>query len=410
MKTVLTFVLMALVFSMAVGTPVAFADAKLDSLINLATQARSQVKLQLDRTQNVSDETRNLYEQGSQETELLIAAAQQGNVEESKQHFLAAMKIFRQITQTFSDSVQTMASLKSTPAQAPPVPEFDYRNALHRIENTVNMLKSSAAKNNLPVDFTRIDGLLQTAKTSMENGDVATLEKIYGELKTAISETQKTIRELITQRSNDRAKLFVNSYIAKIDSILAQAKELNLSDEDVAKLTKVKEELASTSDPNQIIIKIKRYSITISTEPANLQEKQTRAAQQRAPPEETRQEEPPRAAGTEGEVGQKEDARNQRMADEITQLENRMAQIQPHVDESIKPKFTRAESLLSKLKNQEFTNVSDYNKTVKMVDMLLDQMERYVKSLQDNNSSRDTGEQQNQDTDSEPKRPQKKDK
>ncbi|MEM2785563.1 MAG: hypothetical protein QXW37_02305 [Candidatus Nitrosotenuis sp.] len=407
MKTILAFALMALVLSTAVGTPMVFANAKLDSLVNLATQARSQVKLQLDRTQNVSDETRNLYEQGNQETELLIAAAKQGNMEESKQHFLAAMKIFRQITQTFSDSAQPMTSLKPTPAQAPPVPEFDYRNALHRIENTVNMLKSSAAKNNLPVDFTRIDGLIQTSKTSMESGDTATLEKTYGELKTAISEMQKTIRDLITQRSNDRARLFVSSYIAKIDSILAQAKELNLSDEDIAKLTKVREELASTSDPNQIIIKIKRYSITISTEPANLLEKQTRAAQEKAIPEEARQEEPPKTADT--GVSQK-DARNQRMADEITQLENRMTQIQPYVDESIKPKFTRAESLLSKLKNQEFTNVSDYNKTVKMVDMLLDQMERYIKSLQDNNSPRDTGEQSNQVADSEAKRPQKKDK
>ncbi|MEM3064225.1 MAG: hypothetical protein QW177_02515 [Candidatus Nitrosotenuis sp.] len=405
MKT-LAFVLMALVLSMAVGTPMAFADAKLDSLVNLATQARSQVKLQLDRTQNVSDETRKLYEQGNVETELLIAAARQGNTEESKQHFLAAMKIFRQITQTFSDSAQTMTSLKATPAQAPPVPEFDYGNALYRIENTIKTLKSSAAKNNLPVDFTQIDGLIQTAKTSMESGDTATLEKTYGELKAAISEMQKTIRELTTQRSNERARLFVSSYIAKIDSILAQANQLNLSDEDIAKLTKIKEELASTSDPNQIIIKIKRYSITINTEPANLQEKQVRAAQERAAPEQTRQEEPPKAA--DAESAQKEEARNQKAADEITQLESRMAQIQPYVDESIKPKFARAESLLSKLKNQEIANVSDYNKTVKMVDILLDQMERYIKSLQDS-LSRDAG-QQIQDTESEPKRPQKKDK
>jgi hypothetical protein len=409
MKTVLTFVLMALVLGMAMGTPMAFADAKLDSLVNLATQARSQVKLQLDRSQNVSDETKKLYEQGSQETEMLIAAARQGNTGEAKQYFLAAMKIFRQITQTFSDSTQTVASPKSTPTQAPPVPEFDYRNALHRIENTVNMLKSSAAKNNLPVDFARIDDLIQLAKTSIENGDVATLEKTYGELKATISEMQRTIRELTTQRSNDRAKSFVNSYIAKIDSILAQANELNLSDEDIAKLTKVKEELASTTDPNQIIVKIKRYSVTISTtESANLQTKQTRAAQEKAPAEETSQEEPPRAADSAEQARQKEDARNQRMADQIAELESRMAQIQPYVDENIKPKFTRAESLLSKLKNQEVANVSDHNRTVKMVDILLDQMERYVRSLQDANSDRDTDEQQNQDTESEPKRPQKR--
>ncbi|MEW6044410.1 MAG: hypothetical protein AB1608_09115 [Thermoproteota archaeon] len=408
MKTVLSLVLMALVLSMAIGTPMAFADAKLDSLVNLATQARSQVKLQLDRSQNVSDETKKLYEQGSQETEMLIAAARQGNVEEAKQHFLAAMKIFRQITQTLSDSTQTVASIKAAPAQAPPVPEFDYRNALHRIENTVNMLKSSAAKNNLPVDFARIDGLIQTAKTSMENGDIATLEKTYGELKTAISQMQSTIRELTTQRSNDRARSFVNSYITKIDSILAQAKELNLSEEDIAKLTKLKEELASTTDPNQIVVKIKRYSITISTtEPANLQAKQARAAQEKAQTEETRQE-PPRAAESgEDQVRQKDDEKTQRASDELAQLESRMAQIQPQVDENIKPKFTRAESLLSKLKNQEIANVSDYNRTVKMVDLLLDQMERYLR-LQETSS--DNTEQQNQDTESEPKRPQKKDK
>ncbi len=406
MKTILSFALMALVASMMISTPMVFADARLDSLVNLAMQARSQVKLQLDRSQNVSDDTKALYEQGSQETELLAAAAKQGNVEEAKQHFLTAMKIFRQITQTFSEAPQEVISIKSTPPQAPPVPQFDYENAIKRIENTVKMLKTSAARNNLPVDFSKIDSLIQLAKTSIENSDTPTLEKSYGELKSAISEMQNTIKELTMQRSNDRAKSFVNGYIAKIDAMLAKAKELNLSDEDITKLNKIKEELASTSDPNQIIIKIKRYSITISTE-ATPQAKQVRAADtEKSQTEETRQE-PPK---TESEDQLKQESvKDQKLADELAQLEARLARIQPYADENIKPKFDRAESLLSKLKNQEITNNSDYNRTVKMVDMLLDQMERYVRSLQDNASSTQDANEQNQNIGPEPKRPSKKD-
>lgn len=406
MKTILSFALMALVTSMMISTPMVFADARLDSLVNLAMQARSQVKLQLDRSQNISDDTKALYEQGSQETELLAAAAKQGNVEEAKQHFLTAMKIFRQITQTFSEAPQEVISIKSTPPQAPPVPQFDYENAIKRIENTVKMLKTSAARNNLPVDFSKIDILIQLAKTSIENGDTPTLEKSYGELKSAISEMQNTIKELTIQRSNDRAKSFVNGYIAKIDAMLAKAKELNLSDEDITKLNKIKEELTSTSDPNQIIIKIKRYSITISTE-AVPQAKQVRAADtEKSQTEETRKE-PPK---TESEDQLKQESvKDQKLADELAQLEARLARIQPYADENIKPKFDRAESLLSKLKNQEITNNSDYNRTVKMVDMLLDQMERYVRSLQDNASSTQDANEQNQNIGPEPKRPSKKD-
>ena len=84
MKTILTFALMMLVVGMVVGTP-AFADSKLDSLVNLATQARSQVKLQLDKLPGVSDEVNALYNQGSQETELLISAAKQGDAAQVKQ-------------------------------------------------------------------------------------------------------------------------------------------------------------------------------------------------------------------------------------------------------------------------------------------------------------------------------------
>ena len=103
-------------------------------------------------------------------------------------------------------------------------------------------------------------------------------------------------------------------------------------------------------------------------------------------------------------IKQREAAKNQKTAAEIARLEARFTDIQPFVDDNIKPKFERAESLLSKLKNQETVSNSDYLRTVRMLDLLLDQMERYVKSLQayEDNTNPDQGtkEQQNQEIES----------
>ncbi|MGI0003961.1 MAG: hypothetical protein ACREAX_01560, partial [Candidatus Nitrosotenuis sp.] len=192
MKTILSLALMALVLSVVVAP--AFADSRIDSLVNLATQARMQVKVQLDKMPGVSDEIRTLYDQGNQETELLISAAKQGDVVQAKQHFLSAMKIFKQISLTFSEQAQPQAALKTTPPpQAAQVPEFDYGNSIKRIEAYTNTLKALTAKNNLSVDFTKIDSLIQLSKTSIANNDMSTLEKTFADLKTAITDTQNII-------------------------------------------------------------------------------------------------------------------------------------------------------------------------------------------------------------------------
>jgi hypothetical protein len=291
---------------------------------------------------------------------------------------------------------------------------------------------------------------------------------------------------MTTQRSNDRAKSFVNSYITKIDAILAKAKELRLSEDDIAKLTKAKEELSSTSNPNQIIITIKRYTVNINiNESTNqrvlataakldsrlaelepyiddnirpkfdaakeivnklrsqettddlillnllnsttneiqnyVQSKQVQTAnteraeteEQKKPTQTETAVEKSTADSKEERIKQREAAKNQKTSAEIARLEARFTDIQPYEDDNIKSKFDKVESLLSKLKNQETVSNPDYHRTIKMLDLLLDQMERYVKSLQayEDNTNPDqdtTKEQQNQAVgSSEAKRPSK---
>jgi hypothetical protein len=71
----------------------------------------------------------------------------------------------------------------------------------------------------------------------------------------------------------------------------------------------------------------------------------------------------------------------QRNQAEVERLEARLANIKPYVDENIDAKFERANSLLSKLKTEEMST-PDYLKTLRMADLLINSMERYVESLQ----------------------------
>jgi len=335
MKTALSFTLFALVASMIVAP--AFADSKLDSFVNLATQARTQVKIQLDKMPSPPEDAKTLYAQGDSETEQLIAAVKKGDSNEAKTHFLAALKAFRQITQIFSEATPVAAPKIAAPPVAAPVPDFDYGNALKRFETNINILKSVAAKNNLPVDFSRIDALLQTAKTNLANNDMDTLEKTFTDLKNAGVDLQNTIKDMVAQRSTARATSFANQYITKIDAVLAQAKDLGLSQDDISKLQNAREELASSGDSTQIIIKIQRvYQINLDLL----------------------------------------DAKNQKILSEISKQESRLTALEPKIDDTIQPKFDSAKSILVALKDP--TSTADPVKLLRMLESTIKDMESYV--------------------------------
>ena len=310
-------ILLVLVGSMMVGYEQVFADAYLDSLVNLATQARAQIKIQLDRMDSVSAEVKELYTKGDAETDLLIAAANQNNTSEAKQRFMSAMKIFRQISQTFSEQAPAQRAVPAADtsmmtATTQQVSETTYRNNLVRTEKYIDTLRTTVIRNSLTVDFTKADELIQNAKSSLAAGNFAEVDRLLGELKAEQSRIQREIKEQTIQQSNARVKAFVNEYIAQIDAILLQAKELGLSDADIAKLTKIKEELVSTRDASQLIIKIKHYYVNISIS----------------------------------------DYKSQKIQSEIAKLEGRLMGLERSIDGSVKTKFDAARQLLTQIKNQ----------------------------------------------------------
>ncbi len=444
MKTVLSFALMAIVASMIVAP--AFADTRLDSLVNLATQARSQIKVQLDKMPGVSDELRALYDQGNQETELLISAVKQGNVEQAKQHFRSAMKIFKQISQTFSEPSSPPVQRITPPQADTSAPQLDptilttYKNDIDRTEKHVSMLKGLVAKSNFAVDFSKVDELVRIARSSLAENDIQSVERIFGELKSALAQVQDAIKEQTRAQKDDRARQFINRQISKIDAKLSEL-EPNLDEsikpkfvaaqelviqlkgqtpvDEAAKLLKL---LDSMVKEIESYVKSKRALANTPVETPKIAEtpkpvetpkpttERAETEERRAAPEAATPAEKPAADSKEERAKQREAVKNQRASAELARSEARLAEIQPHVDDNIKPKFERAESLLSKLKNQEVASSSDHKRTVKMLNLLLDQMEQYIRSLQ--TSEQDTNpdqeiKEQIRSQESEEKRPSK---
>ena len=96
MKTLSSFLLI-LVGTMIFGIPSqSYADPQLDTLLNIATQARDNLSITISQISNVPEGINQLYNQGSNETDALAEAINQQDANSTKQHFLAAMKFFQE--------------------------------------------------------------------------------------------------------------------------------------------------------------------------------------------------------------------------------------------------------------------------------------------------------------------------
>ncbi|HXW02132.1 MAG TPA: hypothetical protein VD828_02005 [Candidatus Nitrosotenuis sp.] len=394
MTQILTFALIALVASMVVGLPTTFADSTLDSLVNIATKARTQVQFQLERTASASDDLKALFERGSQETELLISAVKQNDVAQAKQHFLAAMKIFKQVSVELSEPQQAATALKTS--QVDPAILTRYQNDIDRTEKYVDMLKNLVAKNDFAVDFSKAEELIQNARSSLAASDVPSLERITADLRVALNDVQNAIREQTIERQNERVRSFVNDYIVKIDAKLADLEphmdeaikpkfeEARQTITELKNQTSADETTKLLRHLDSLVKEIENYVQAKGEQPAT--ETQTQDTSQARVEE--RQTEP--------KQGTQDDTKNQKIPAEVLRLEARLANIGPYVDENIKTKFETSERLLAKLINGETSGYADYLRTVRILDSLVDSLERYVDSLQNNDDNRSDKTDKNQ--------------
>ena len=256
------FVMLFLIASL-LGTisTYAYAESETESLVRLATQARDHIKLELSNTESVSNEIKKLYEQGSAEIDALNNAAKEENAEEARTHFLAAMKIFKEIGQQISQvrPVAERALAQDTNTQ------YGIKPVIDRMEKYVDRLKGIAEKNGVEIDFQALDELITTAKNNYNSGDLGSAEKNIGILESLTLDVYNVLKDNADQKKTVRAKDFAEKQIQRVDILIVQAKDLGLSENITKNLEQSRLQLIKASNSSQIV-KQTRIIITLKNQ------------------------------------------------------------------------------------------------------------------------------------------------
>ncbi|TLX76841.1 MAG: hypothetical protein E6L05_02010 [Thaumarchaeota archaeon] len=173
----LAFVLLALVGSMVLTNLSApsYADSQLIALLKIATQAQNNIGIQLSQLNKVPNDIKQLYNQGSGETNALAQSISKNDADSAKKHFLSAMAIFKSINYKISSlaSVTTTIQPSQTTSNQPSqIDTLRLKDEINRIQKLGDGLKTIATKNKIGIDFTKFDVLMQDASKNLVIGNV----------------------------------------------------------------------------------------------------------------------------------------------------------------------------------------------------------------------------------------------
>jgi hypothetical protein len=211
----LAFVLLALVGSLILTNllPLSYADSNLDTLLRIATQARDNINIQLSQLPTVPDEIGQLYKQGVAETDALAQSISQNDQSSSKEHFLSAMKIFKEI----NDKISSLTP--ATSEQTPQIDTLQLKSEINRMQKLGDRLETIATKNNVEIDFTKFNETMQDARQNLDAGNA---DKVNNDLKTAnqfLLDVHQLLVDAAKKKTSDRAKDFTEKQIQRLSQV-----------------------------------------------------------------------------------------------------------------------------------------------------------------------------------------------
>ena len=253
MKKITSFVLLILVSSMILGGMTNPAQAQTDPSILLKIAKHAQKQLENQINQDSSDKTKQLFKDGAQQIKALEESLRNNEIDLAKQHFLSAMRIFKEVSQQLSinqSSQVEMATLKATAED----PSAD----LLRMQNYVDNLKTIAKKYKTSVDFSELDSLFVTAKKQIIDKQFDDALQTISKIKQITVNFNNEIREYASQQEQSRAKEYAQKYLEQLDRLIENAKNQGLSEDIIQKLETARENLSSATDPHEIIKQVKK--------------------------------------------------------------------------------------------------------------------------------------------------------
>ena len=255
MKFVISFALLILVASMAFGGITNNAYAADDPVIlKIVQRAQEQISNQI--SDDSSDKIKRLFEEGTQQVQSLEKSLQSDDASAAKEHFLSAMKIFKEVSRHLTTSASDVSSQDET--SYPGDTARNPSNDLQRLQFYLDNLKTIAKKHDALVDFSELDELFVKARQQISDYQFTQALDTIHKIKETIVDVNKELREKTSKQESQRAKVYAQKYLEQLDRLIENAKKQGVSDEIVQKLESAKENLSSTDDPRQIIEEIRK--------------------------------------------------------------------------------------------------------------------------------------------------------
>ncbi|MEO9308601.1 exported hypothetical protein [Nitrosotalea sinensis] len=210
----LSIVIATLVATLVLNGPIqSYADPQLDTLVNIATQAKNNLNIRISQISNVSTEITSLYQQGSDETDALTRATDVQNITSAKQHFLSAMNFFKQT----NDKINSINATEVNDQQRVDVAKL--QSEITRLTKIAETLRTISITNHAGFDFTPFDASIQQAKQALDAGKIDEASKSIDAANQLIVNAHHALSEIAQERTTDRAKDFTEKQIERFDKI-----------------------------------------------------------------------------------------------------------------------------------------------------------------------------------------------
>jgi soluble cytochrome b562 len=252
---VLAIIFLALVGTLVINGPIqSYADPQLDALLNIATQARDHLKMNISLINNVPDEITRLFKQGSDETDALSKAINKDDIVSARQHFLSAMNFFK----TTNDKIN---SLGTTQVNKQQTQVLQLQSEITRIGKIGETLKTIAITNHASFDFTQFDQLIQKAKQDLDNGNIGEASKSIEEANSIVTDAHQAIAEVANQNNVNRAKDFTEKQIEQLDKTANTSTQNSLPQAPkISTMTKTSSNLTSNENQKDVVANLKKLA------------------------------------------------------------------------------------------------------------------------------------------------------
>lgn len=222
----------------AVLIPMASAETETETdpaiLHKLATEAQIHVEEQIQESD--APQVWNLLNNGTAHVNLILNAT---TVEESSDHFLAAMEAFRQAVEIMGEDT--------------PIEDIsDYSERLERDERYFEQLLYLVDAYDMSIDVAELEGLFSTARSMLQDND-GDVEEVLDSIALGIESLREEITVVATEKEQERAIQYAQEYLIQLDRFLEVTDDSDIPDDVIEEIQALRSKLEEATQSDVIV-------------------------------------------------------------------------------------------------------------------------------------------------------------